>query len=166
MVWLFVNPVGLVLAITNGQMAVSAQETLIVQALATHNGIFAAEQLVASCAASTKFLLVALWVVMRLLCIITAILAINTIVASSAFETEPVHWPSLQRDVSVHLVADNTPSAELLLIAARVIVGLGSLISLVTALNGLAAVLALEALIVQAFLAHNSVLATEQLMAS
>ena len=48
MVWLFVIPMSLVFAIANGQMAVSAQEALIVQALATHNGVFAAEQLVAS----------------------------------------------------------------------------------------------------------------------
>jgi len=105
-------------------------------------------------------------VVVGLLCIITAVLAINHAVASSAFETELVHWPSLQRDVGVHLVADNTPSAKLLLVAARVIVGLGVLISLITAFNGLAAVIALKALIVQAFLAHNSILATEQLLAS
>ena len=104
--------------------------------------------------------------VVGLLCIITAVLAINHAVASSAFETEPVHWPSLQRDVGVHLVADNTPSAKLLLVAARVIVGLGVLISLITAFNGLAAVIALKALVVQAFLAHNSILATEQLLAS
>ena len=104
--------------------------------------------------------------VVGLLCIITAILAINHIVASSAFETEAMHRPSLQRDVGVHLVADNTPSAKFLLIAARVIPGLGLLISLVTAFNGLAAVIALEALIVQAFLAHNGILATEQLVAS
>ncbi len=104
--------------------------------------------------------------VVGLLCIITAVLAINHAVASSAFETEPVHWPSLQRDVGVHLVADNTPSAKLLLVAARVIVGLGVLISLITAFNGLTAVIALKALVVQAFLAHNSILATEQLLAS
>ena len=104
--------------------------------------------------------------VVGLLCIITAILAVNYIVASSAFETEPVHWPSLQRDVGVHLVADNTPSAKLFLVAAGVIVGLSWLISLVIAFNGMAAVTALEALIVQAFLAHDSILATEQLLAS
>ena len=86
--------------------------------------------------------------VVRLLCIITGVLAINHLVASTAFETEPVHWPSLQRDVGVHLVADNTPSAKFLTIAARVMVGLGLLISLVTAFNSLAAVIALEALIV------------------
>jgi len=105
-------------------------------------------------------------VVVGLLCIITAILTINHAVASSAFETEPVYWPSPQRDVGVHLVADNTSSAKLLLIAARVIVGLSWLISLVTAFNGMVAVTALEALIVQAFLAHDSILATEQLLAS
>jgi len=105
-------------------------------------------------------------VVVGLLCIITAVLAINHVVASSAFETEPVHWPSLQRDVGVHLVADNTPSAKLLLIAARVIVGLSWLISLITAFNGQVAVIAFEALIVQAFLAQDSILATEQLLAS
>ena len=104
--------------------------------------------------------------VVGLLCIITAIFAINYIVASSAFETEPVHWPSLQRDVGVHLVADDTPSTKLLLIAARVIVRLSWLISLVTAFNGMVAVIALEALIVQAFLAHDSILATEQLLAN
>ena len=48
MVRLFVIPMSLVFAIANGQMAVSAQEALIVQALAAHNGIFGAEQLVAS----------------------------------------------------------------------------------------------------------------------
>jgi len=48
MVWLFVIPMSLVFAIANGQMAVGAQEALIVQALAAHNGILAAEQLVAS----------------------------------------------------------------------------------------------------------------------
>ena len=48
MVWLFVMPMSLVFAITDGQMAVSAQEALVVQALATHNGILAAKQLVAS----------------------------------------------------------------------------------------------------------------------
>ena len=48
MVWLFVIPMSLVFAITNGQMAISAQEALIVQALATHDSILAAEQLVAS----------------------------------------------------------------------------------------------------------------------
>lgn len=104
--------------------------------------------------------------VVRLLCIITAVLAIDHIVAFSAFETEPMHWPSLQRDVGVHLVADHTPSAKLLLIAERVIVGLSLLISLITAFNGLVAVVALEALIMQAFLAHNGILATEQLVAS
>ncbi len=48
MVWLFVIPMSLVLAVTNGQMAVGAQKALIMQALAAHNGILAAEQLVAS----------------------------------------------------------------------------------------------------------------------
>ena len=104
--------------------------------------------------------------VVSLLCLISAVPAVNHSVAPIAFEALPVHWLALQSDVGIHHVAHYTPSTKLLLEAVWVIVGLGLLISAIAASDGTVAFTAPEALMVQAFATHNSILATEQLVAS
>ena len=78
-------------------------------------------------------------------------------IAGRALEALLMHRPALDNDVSLHLVADNTPRGKLLLVAVRVIVRLLPCLCAIAAVNNTAACCASEALPVHSFALHTDV---------
>ncbi len=84
-------------------------------------------------------------------------LATDHRIAGRALEALPMHRPALDSNVSLHLVADNTPRGKLLLVAVRVIVRLLPCLCAIAAINNIVACCASEALPVHRFALHTDV---------
>ena len=84
-------------------------------------------------------------------------LATDHRIAGGALEALPMHRPALDINVSLHLVADNTPRVKLLLVAVRVIVRLLPCLCAIVAVNNNAARCASEALTVHRLALHTDI---------
>ncbi len=84
-------------------------------------------------------------------------LATDHRIAGRALEALLMHRPALDSDVSLHLVADNTPRGKLLLVAVRVIVRLLPCLCAIAAIDNTAACCASEALPVHRLALHTDV---------
>ena len=84
-------------------------------------------------------------------------LATDHRIAGRALEAHLMHRPALDGDVSLHLVADNTPRGKLLLVAVRVIVRLLPCVCAIAALNHSGACCASEALPMHRLALHTDV---------
>jgi len=96
-------------------------------------------------------------VVVRLKLLVRGELATDHRVARRALEALLMHRPALDADVSLHLVADNTPRGKLLLVAVRVIVRLLPCLCAIAAIYNTAACCASEALPVHRLALHTDV---------
>ena len=78
-------------------------------------------------------------------------------IAGRALKALLMHRPALDSDVSLHLVADNTPRGELLFVAVQVIVCLLPCLCAIAAIDNTAACCASEALPVHRLAIHADV---------